>query len=311
MVSAQAQKIIDEMRARPAGAPSPLEEERAGWEASVKAHRLPEGTLVSGVTLNDVPCEWVERADSGTEIVILVHGGGFNSGSPRTHRKFAAAFAKASGQRVLIPDYALAPEAPYPEGLDDVVAIYAALCEQGGDPATISFMGDSAGGGLALAALIRLRELEAPLPAKLVLLSPWLDLSLSGGSMTTNAPHPNPTPADLGRAADWYVGELGLADPKVSPLFADLKGLPPILAQAGGNEVLLDDAGRLVERAKAAGVDATLSVTPAMWHVFQMYDCPEARAAIEEAAAFVNNTPHGPDPQGELDVVLEEAVRRG
>lgn len=311
MLSAAAQKIIAQMRAEPAGPLRSLEEERGGWEAAVKGGRLPEGSLVSGVTLNGVPCEWVERADSGAEIVLLVHGGGFNAGSPRTHRKFAAVFARASGQRVLVPDYRLAPEDPYPAGLDDIVAVYAALVEAGSDPRSITFSGDSAGAGLALAAVLKLREIEAPLPGRLLLMSPWVDLSLTGESHDTNAMHPNPTEADLRRSADWYVGELGLAEPMVSPLFADLSRLPPMLVQAGGHEVLLDDSVRLVERARAAGSDAQLSVTAGMWHVFQHYECPEARAAVEEAAAFVNNAPEDADPQGELDVVLEEAVRRG
>jgi acetyl esterase/lipase len=311
MVSAAAQKVIADMQADSAGPLRTLEEERADWEAAVKGDKLPEGSLVSGVTLNGVPCEWVERADSGAEIVLLVHGGGFSSGSPRTHRKFAAVFSRASGQRVLVPDYRLAPEDPYPEGLDDIVAVYAALIEAGSDPGSITFSGDSAGAGLALAAVLKLRDIEAPLPGRLVLMSPWVDLSLTGESHDTNAMHPNPTEPELRRAADWYVGEMGLADPGVSPLFADLSGLPRMLVQAGGHEVLLDDAVRLVERANAAGSEATLTVTAGMWHVFQHFDCPEARAAVEEAAAFVNNAPEDADPQGELDVILEEAVRRG
>lgn len=311
MVSAGAQKIIADMLARPMGPLRSLEQERSEWEALAKTEKLPEGSLVSGVELNGVPCEWVERADSAAEIVLLVHGGGFNAGSPRTHRKFAATLAKASGQRVLVPDYSLAPEAPFPAGLDDIVAVYAALVEAGAEPQSITFSGESAGGGLALSAVLKLRDMDAPLPGKLLLMAPWVDLSLTGQSIDTNAMHPNPTEAELRRAADWYVGELGLAEPGVSPLFAELAGLPPMLVQAGGHDVLLDDAVRLTERARAAGCEARLTVTPQMWHVFQHADCHEARVAVEEAATFVNNGFEQAYPQGELDVVLEEAVRRG
>lgn len=146
MPSPEAETIIAEMRARPEGMPS-LEDERAGWEAYAKTRKLPEGTLVSGVSLNGVPCEWVERADSDGLVIVLVHGGGFSSGSPRTHRQFAARLAQASGARVLVPDYALAPEEPFPAGLDDIVAVYAALAEQGIEAGDIVFSGDYSGAG--------------------------------------------------------------------------------------------------------------------------------------------------------------------
>jgi acetyl esterase/lipase len=287
MPSPEAEKIIAEMRARPTGMPS-LEEERSGWEAYAKTLKLPEGTLVSGVSLNGVPCEWVERADSDGLVIVLVHGGGFNSGSPRTHRQFAARLALASGARVLVPDYALAPEEPFPAGLDDIVAVYAALAEQGVEAQDIVFSGDSSGGGLAVAALVKLRELGAPMPRALALTSPWVDLTLSGDSHRTNRAHPNPSEDDLRRAAGWYVPVEQHGEALVSPLFADLSGLPAMLVQAGGHEVLLDDAAQLVARAKAAGVDARLSVAAGLWHVYQHSDCPEARDAIEEIATFIN-----------------------
>jgi acetyl esterase/lipase len=306
MVSVAAQQIIEQMRSQMGAALPSLEEERRGWEAFARSEKLPEGTLVSGVGLNGVECEWVERGDSDSSVVLLVHGGGFTSGSPRTHRKFAAVLSKASGNRVLVPGYRLAPEHPFPAGLDDVVAVYAALVETGVEPTTISFVGDSAGGGLALGATLRLREIGAPLPGSVVLLSPWLDLTLSGPSIEANAKHPNPSKADLQRASQWYLEGADPRDPLASPVFADLTGLPPLLLQAAGNDVLLDDAVTTAERARAAGVAVTLSVAPEMWHVFQMSDCPEARAAVEEIAAFVNNAPS----KGESDVVPQEAVRR-
>lgn len=293
MPSPEAEAIIAEMKARPQGLLPSLEEERSGWEAYAKTLKLPEGSLVSGVSLNGVPCEWVERADSDGLTVLLVHGGGFNSGSPRTHRQHAARLAEASGARVLLPDYALAPEEPFPAGLDDIVAVYAALAEQGTEPQDIVVLGDSSGAGLALAALLKLREVGAPMPRALVLQSAWVDLTLSGRSHDTNAQHPNPSREDLGRAANWYAPAGQHREPLVSPLFADLGGLPPMLLQVGGHEALLDDSVLLAERAAGAGVATTLSVAPGLWHLYQHSDCPEARDAIEEVASFINSVAPG------------------
>lgn len=288
MPSPEAHAIIAQMRAEPVGPDQSLEDERSGWEASVKGQRLSEGFLVSGVSLNGVPCEWVERTDNDGVVILLVHGGGFSSGSPRTHRRHAAQLALAADARVLVPDYALAPEEPFPAGLDDIVAVYAALVEQGTEPKNVVFLGDSAGAGLALSAVLKLRELGAPMPRGVVLQSPWVDLTLSGGSHKANAEHPNPTESALRRAAAWYAPADKHRDPLVSPLFADLSGLPPLLVQAGGHEKLLDDALGIAERAKSAGVAVTVTVAPGLWHVYQHYDCPEARDAIEEVAAFIN-----------------------
>jgi monoterpene epsilon-lactone hydrolase len=292
MPSPQAAAIIADMRAHPEPEQT-LAEERSGWEASVKGQKLPEGFHVAGVALNGVPCEWVERNDNDGVVILLVHGGGFSAGSPRTHRKHAAQLAQATGARVLVPEYALAPEEPYPAGLDDVVAVYAALAEQGIEARDVVFLGDSAGGGLALAALLKLRELGAPMPRGLVLQSPWVDLTLGGESHAGNAGHPNPSEAALRRAAAWYAPVEQHRDPMVSPLFADMTGLPPMLVQAGGHEVLLDDATELADRARAAGVPVTLTVAPGLWHVYQHYDCPEARDAIEEVASFINTAAAG------------------
>jgi acetyl esterase/lipase len=289
MVSAAAKAIIDQMRANMGAPLMTLEEERTGWAEYASKEKILEGTLVSGVSLNDVPCEWVQREDSDQRVVLLIHGGGFSSGSPRIHRRFASMFAKASGHRILVPDYRLAPEEPYPAAIDDLVAVYAALVEDGIEPADVTFAGDSAGGALVVSAALKLRELGAPQPAGLILMSPWLDLTLSGESLKRNASHPNPSFAELDRAAGWYAGGADRADPLMSPVFADLKGLAPLLIQVGSHDVLLDDALRLAERGRRGGVPVTLSVAEGMWHVYQQSDCPEGWAAVEEAAAFVNN----------------------
>ena len=156
------------------------------------------------------------------------------------------------------------------------------------EPGDIVFSGDSSGGGLAVSALLKLKEIGAPMPRAVVLTSPWVDLTLSGESHRTNAAHPNPNEANLRRAAEWYAPVVQHREALVSPLFADLSGLPPMLVQAGGNEVLLDDARQLVARAQATGVAARLSVAEGLWHVYQHSDCPEARDAIEEIATFIH-----------------------
>lgn len=139
-----------------------------------------------------------------------------------------------------------------------------------------------------MAALVKLRDIGAPMPRAVALTSPWVDLTLSGDSHRSNRAHPNPSEAELLRAAGWYVSAERHGDAQVSPLFADLSGLPAMLVQAGGHEVLLDDAAQLVARARAAGVAARLSVAAGLWHVYQHSDCPEARDAIEEIAMFIN-----------------------
>lgn len=287
MLSPEAEAILSQMRAEMGQPRPPLEVERAQWEESMRGKRPVEGTLVSGVSLNGVPCEWVERADSDGLVVLLVHGGGYVSGSPRTHRLLAAKLAQALDARVVVPDYALAPEHPFPAGLDDIVAVYAALAEQGIDAGDIVMLGDSAGGGLVLASLLKLRELGAPMPRGAVLLSPWADLTLSGASYEAQAIHPNPSRDNLARCAQLYAGEASLAEPLLSPAFAELSGLPPLLIQAGGNEVLLDDSRMVAARAEAAGVPVRLSVAPDLWHVYHLSACPEADAAIVEISRFV------------------------
>lgn len=288
MPSPEAEAILVRMRAEMGAPLKPLEVERAEWEAAMKGVRPPDGTMVSGVSLNGVPCEWVERADSDGLVILLVHGGGFSAGSPRTHRSFAAQLAQTSHARVLVPDYALAPEHPFPAAIEDLVAVYAALAEQGVAAADIVVAGDSAGGGLALATLVKLREIGAPMPRGLVLLSPWLDLTLSGESHRSNAVHPNPSREDLRRAAGWYAPEAQQREPLASPMFAELAGLPPMLIQVGGNEVLLSDATRLAERAEAVGIAVRLTVAAGLWHVYQLSPCPEGSEALAEIARFAH-----------------------
>ena len=231
--------------------------------------------------------EWLAATP---RLVLHLHGGGYFMGSPTTHRGLAASIGRRSGAPVVLPDYRLVPEHPYPAALDDAEATFRWLVETCGvDPARMAVVGDSAGGGLAAALLVRLRSRGAPLPACYVGLSPWLDLAGTGESVQRLDGTDPWIPAKmLPIPARFYAGERALDDPEVSPLYADLAGFPPTLLFVGGHEVLLDDAVRFVARARDAGSDASVGVFPGLWHVFPAFPgLPESRDAIAELGAFV------------------------
>jgi acetyl esterase/lipase len=213
-------------------------------------------------------------------------------GSPRTHRALVADLARRGGIRALSVDYRLAPEHPFPAALDDAVAAYRWLLARPTEPARIIVGGDSAGGNLALALLLRLRDAGMPLPAGAVLLSPVTDLELTGASHSTRrSVDPFFASADLQPFIEAYVGTHDPREPYLSPIRADLRGLPPLIVHVGDHEVLLDDASRLGEQAQAAGVDVRTVVWPGMTHVFQMQTLllPEARRANAEIGAFIRS----------------------
>lgn len=225
------------------------------------------------------------RDDRG---VLYFHGGGYVLGSLDTHAELMARVARACRAPVLGIDYRLAPEAPYPAAVDDAVASYLRLTDQGIKPEQIVLAGDSAGGGLALACLLALKARGAPLPAGAALLSPWTDLTASGDSLRSRAEQdPMISPELLAPMAALYLAGSAADDPLVSPLFGDLSGLPPLLIQVGNDEVLLDDSTRLAERAKQAGVTATLQIVDGGYHVFQDHPTlPESVTALSEIGRF-------------------------
>ncbi|HEX2844596.1 MAG TPA: alpha/beta hydrolase, partial [Candidatus Limnocylindria bacterium] len=199
---------------------------------------------------------------------------------------------RAAHARVLTPDFRLAPEHPFPAAVKDVLTVYGWLLDQGVGEPNIIVGGDSSGGGLALSMLLALREAGAAMPRAAVLLSPWTDLTTSGASHERHRKlDPTVTRAALKVAAAWYAGGRDLAEPMLSPLFADLTGLPPLLVHVGGDEILLDDGRLLAERARAAGVGAQYRVFDGMWHVhhFAAPEVPEALAAMNDIAAFIRS----------------------
>jgi acetyl esterase/lipase len=276
--------------ARPA-APRTIEQDRRDWEAAARLTVLPRGARFQSADAGGVKAEWMEMpAINRDRVLLLLHGGGYSSGSPRTHRKLAANLSRAAFARVLTPDYRLAPEHPFPAGLKDAIRAYGWLLDQGVAGGNIVVAGDSAGAGLALSMLVALRDAGAALPRAAVLMSAWTDLTTSSPS---HAAHKKldvqVTRQGLRDAGVLYMGRRDPADPMASTLFADLTGLPPLLLQVGGDEVLLDDSRILAERARAAGVEATLRVFDGMWHVFQFNapELPEAQAAMNDISAFI------------------------
>ena len=290
-------KGIDAVRAHLAKLPPSdsmtVAQRRTQYERAEKAFPTPPDVKVEHVTAGTVPSEWLSAPGARADAAVLyLHGGGYVIGSPRSHRHLAAAIGRAASSPVLLPDYRLAPECPYPAAVDDAVAAYRWLLAEAIPPARIVIAGDSAGGGLTVATLLALRDAGVPLPAAGVCISPWVDLTCGGGSYTTRAAvDPIVTREGVGAMATAYLAGKDPKTPVASPLFADLHGLPPLLIQVGDAEVLLDDAVLLAERARKAGVDATLDVWDAMIHVwhwfFPMLD--EGQAAIDRIGEFVRD----------------------
>ncbi len=265
---------------------------RSGSGAGERRIRVPRGIHRETVDAVGVRCEWLVRVDAPPDAVLLhVHGGGGVLGLYNSGRNMVGHIALACKLRALMVDYRLAPQYPFPHGLNDCVAAYRWLVAQGFDAKRVVIAGDSMGGQLALSALLAIRDSDGPLPAAAVCLSPNTDLSLSGRSIQTNALRDALlSPQFLSRMALLYAGGTDPCDPYLSPLFADLHGLPPILIQAGADELLLDDSIRFCDRASAAGVDVTLEVWPHMWH--DWLSCvpglPEANEAVKHIASFIN-----------------------
>ena len=238
------------------------------------------------------PAEWLVPPSARDDVVLLyLHGGGYVIGSPRSHRHLAAALARAARARALVLDYRLAPEHPFPAAVEDAVLAYRWLAEQGIRPARLVIAGDSAGGGLTVATLVALRERGLALPAAGVCISPWVDLTCSAPSYAKNAAaDPIVRPALVSEMARAYLAGADPRTPLAPPLYADLRGLPPLLIHVGSDEVLLDDAAGLAERARAAGVDAALEIAPRMVHVWHWFlpMLPEAQTAVDAIGAFID-----------------------
>ena len=269
----------------------PLEERRATFVPGGRLHPLPDDVAVSEVTAGGVPAHWLAApgAEAG-RVLLFLHGGGFELGSLRSDGELAARLGRASGMRVLFPEYRLAPEHPFPAAIDDVLAAWRWLrVGEGLSARSIAVAGDSAGGGLAVALLVAARDAGEELPAAAVLMSPTVDLTGSGASMTERADQdPLSTPAMLRQFAAGYLAGADPATPLASPLFATLTGLPPLLIQVGTADLLLSDSERLADAAGRAGVDVSLHVGEGLPHVYPiMLGTPEADQATQQTGTFL------------------------
>ncbi|QBM16202.1 putative acetyl-hydrolase LipR [Marinobacter sp. JH2] len=237
----------------------------------------PRSVRFTRSTLGQVPVLRALANPRSAGTIVYLHGGGYILGSATTHKGIAGHLAKLTGCEVIVPDYRLAPEHPYPAAPDDAEAVYRALIEEGKTEQKIAIAGDSAGGGLALVLAMRLRDHGFQSPSSITCFSPWTDLT----SQQLYAPECEPVlhGSWVFKAAKMYAGEDALTNPMISPVFGDLKGLPPTLIQAGSQEILLNDATRLAEAAKAAQVDVTLEIYNSLWHVFQTHSAQLERAS--------------------------------
>jgi epsilon-lactone hydrolase len=244
-------------------------------------------TTIGGVSAVEVTIRGTDAAN----VILYFHGGVYVIGSAATSVPLVSDLARRTGAKAVTLDYRLAPEHPYPAAVEDAQAAYRGLLEQGIDPGQIALAGDSAGGGLAVATLLALRDAGTPLPSCAYLMSPYADLTLSGETfLEKQALDPILTPVGVRLRVPDYVAGADASDPHISPVFGDLTGLPPLLIQAGSHEILLSDALRLAARAATADVPVTLEVTPGVPHVFQGYAAmlDEGNTALNRAAAFLN-----------------------
>ncbi len=289
MASETLKTILGMLRANPLQ--GDLAQMRANMERGGEATPMPGDVKLEPAKANGVPVEWTTAPGARDDrVLVYVHGGGYTMGSVATHRALCARLSRLGRMRVLNVAYRLAPEHPHPAAVEDAVAAVRWVYAQGIAPSRVAIGGDSAGGGLALATLLALRDAGEPLPAAAVCISPWTDLAATGESLRTKASvDPMVTEGPLRQMAAAYLGGKDARMPLASPLYADLRGLPPLLVQVGDAEILLDDATRLASRARDAGVDVTLEVWEEMFHVWHAFAeiLPEAQRACERIAAWL------------------------
>ncbi len=283
--------VLEMIRVRSAEVRKTTDDDRLSYERIMSVLPMDDDIETERVGVNGIPAEWISAPESQEDRVILyLHGGGYLFGSARTHRVMLAHMARAAKARVLALDYRLAPEIPFPAPVEDSVSAYRWLLAQGISAQKMVIGGDSAGGGLAVAAMVALRSVGEPLPAAGVCISAWTDMESTGQSHTTNAESdPSVSKERLLKIAKVYLAGKEPTAPLASPIHADLTGLPPLLLQVGSIEVLLDDSTLLKSRAKAAGVSVEMEVWEDMPHVWHHYApiLPEARKAIGRIGEFV------------------------
>ena len=288
--------LRDRQRSTASQAPPPLEARRAAFTPGDRLHPIPSDVQVEPVTAGGVPAHWLTApGTSADRVLMFLHGGGFEFGSVRSDGELAARLGRAGRMRVLFPEYRLAPEHPFPAAIDDAVAAYRWLrADQGLSARSIAVAGASAGGGLSVALLLAMRDRGEALPAAAVLMSPTVDLTSSGASMTERADQDLiSTPALLRQFASDYLAGADPKTPLASPLFGSLAGLPPLLIEVGTADLLLSDSERLAATAVQAGVDVTLNVGEGLPHVYPLLlGTPEAAEATQRIGTFLQARVH-------------------
>jgi epsilon-lactone hydrolase len=291
MTQQQREAIAAMLRASPFDPAGDLREQRSLFDTMIAAAPVPADVVTTPGQLGGVPVVRVEvPGTTAGGVILYFHGGFFAIGSAAASVGLASDLARTARMPVVTVDYRLAPEHPYPAAPDDAMTAYRALLDSGQDPARVALAGESAGAGLAAVTLAAIARAGLPQPASAVLMSPWADLTGAGDSLTTKAEADPVITAEAVRVrARDYLGGADAADPAVSPVYASLAGLPPLLIQAGSHEVLLDDAIRLAARAAHDDVAVTLDVTPGVPHVFQAFAAilDEGQAALTRAGAFL------------------------
>ena len=293
MASAQLQELLEMFAERAAAfseTPPSLEERRMGANMMGKRFENLDGITTEGVDADGVPAEWVAAPDAGSGAVLYLHGGGYVTGSVISHRGMAASLSRASGCRVLTIDYRLAPENKHPAQVQDAHTAYRWMLNNGVDASSLFVAGDSAGGGLTVATLLKARDAGDPMAAAGVCISPWVDMEGNGDSMRSKAGvDPMVSYEGLMDMATHFLGDGDRRDPLAAPLHADLAGLPPLLIIVGTAETLLDDAVRLHEKAESAGVDSTLEIWEDMVHIWPWFApfLPEGQQAMEQMGDFI------------------------
>jgi acetyl esterase/lipase len=271
--------------------PSDIAERRAGFDAFAKVFPTAGDIVVERTTANGVPAEWTSAPGAdASRAVLYLHGGGYVIGSLDSHRHVTSEIARDFGGRTLALHYRLSPEQPFPAPVEDAVAAYRHLLDGGFAPGNIAIAGDSAGGGLVVAALVAIRDAGLPLPACGWCISPWVDMEGIGASMTGKAGEdPIVQKEPLLEMARLYLNGADPRAPLAAPMYADLRGLPPLLIQVGAAETLLDDSTRLAAVAGAQDVRVTMEVWPEMVHVWHLFHprLSAGRRAITEGAAYV------------------------
>lgn len=293
MPSVRHQMAVQMVRSRPRPQSMPVEAARMLMRDFSILLPMPEGARCETVRLGSLAAEWLTPPGEPLGAMLYLHGGGYCLGSIESHRCLCARIALATGCRVLLVDYRLAPEDPYPAALEDALAGYEWLLGEGYSEDRILIGGDSAGGGLTLAVLLALRDRGTVLPAGGICLSPWTDLTLAHAAPlaeTTDDPMVNLR--DARRLAAYYAGDADLRDPMISPMFGDAAGLPSLLIQVGTREVLLEDSRRFAAAALNRGVDVTLEEWSGLMHVWQIFApmVPEAVQAIDAVGRWARNT---------------------